>query len=621
MRMRSILISAVLLLNAGVVYRATAMEIGCGVDGLSDYSTAIPYKDAFRSARPWRKIRVAPIGQLWDYPHAHLGRDEEAAADLRDMSFDADGWPTEIPYNNNYLQALMLLGHPQSYYPFGTYTLQFEGTGVIYLGWDAGGQAPNGFVQGFLPDTSVHGHTVVGAGGTTTFGFSIRSTTDWFGVYLTGASMGINLFVFRSERSDPIRNIRVIIPDDAGGAGNVGSATHQPYNPKYLEDLLPFSCIRAMPLCGANNPADTVWRGIKRPGSCYPTQPGAPWHDLVTLANVLNRDMWITLPYRADNQAYMDSLAALFHAGLDPALKVYLEYGNEWWNGANPYQEQQFYAESKGWWWPEYQVNGSVRLFEAFERLFGRNSDRLVKVVSGWTISTGTTQDHLNALQNPTANPNGTAIDAYAVAPYFYGNSIATFRQSLNDVSGWLSNQHNLVVGQHGLRFLSYEGGQHQTSGDIIGVNSLPEMYAVYTEYMDILDNYLDMFQQFTAVAGWSSEYGAWGAKRYVGEPLSSAHKYRACYHYVIDSGQFDPAEPREWQSTAVNNRPRGAASTVGTQLAIQRHTLMVLVRSGDRATGVFDMRGRHVTTKLPRQHATGCYVRAALPDARNGRN
>ena len=77
-----------------------------------------------------------------------------------------------------------------------------------------------------------------------------------------------------------------------------------------------------------------------------------PWEYLVALANQTNTDMWINIPEGATD-AYVTALAGIIknggtvggvaYPGLNPNLKVYLEYSNEVWGGI---PSNQYYQEA-----------------------------------------------------------------------------------------------------------------------------------------------------------------------------------------------------------------------------------------------------------------------------------
>jgi hypothetical protein len=114
------------------------------------------------------------------------------------------------------------------------------------------------------------------------------------------------------------------------------------------------------------------------------------------------------VPVRA-NAAYHASLAALVEERLDPKLRVYVELGNEVWNGAFPtFDVVLGIADELGLGGADEvervaraYVYLSVRLWEDFEAVFGANSPRLVKILAGQAAWDGPCQRHLMACRMP----------------------------------------------------------------------------------------------------------------------------------------------------------------------------------------------------------------------------
>lgn len=181
--------------------------------------------------------------------------------------------------------------------------------------------------------------------------------------------------------------------------------------------------------------------------------------------------------------------------------------------------------------------------------------------------------------------PTGITIDAYAVAPYLNGNSISTLMQTAT-TREW--NEFKQRADARGIALICYEGGSHQTTGDVIGVSLDPQMYSVYEAYLNNLDNYFSLYNEYTITRDWASD-GAFGAKRYTAQPMAQAHKYRALYDYGIAGGQIDPDAPRPWESLVGTNHssPRPARTTKhvtpGAQLRV--HDLRGRLLRGHRGT------------------------------------
>lgn len=150
--------------------------------------------------------------------------------------------------------------------------------------------------------------------------------------------------------------------------------------------------------------------------------------------------------------------------------------------------------------------------------------------------------------------PHGVKADAFATAPYIGGgrSSLSAMRDHITDIKA-RAVDNRAIADANNVRCITYEGGQHilGTESVIRSVSSDPEIYNVYMEYFTALEDAgVEMLNHFTAVSGWS-QYGAWGAKEFVGQSMDEAHKYRALYDFMTASGQFSESEPRYWETYA----------------------------------------------------------------------
>jgi hypothetical protein len=124
--------------------------------------------------------------------------------------------------------------------------------------------------------------------------------------------------------------------------------TPQMFNTDYINGLNQFSCIRYMDFMGvANNnnpiyPAITTWQDRVLP-SDIKFENGAPWEYMISMANFVNKDVWVNLPCAADS-LYIVQLATLLKNHLRPNIKIYLEYSNEVWNAGDFTQYQYNYS-------------------------------------------------------------------------------------------------------------------------------------------------------------------------------------------------------------------------------------------------------------------------------------
>jgi hypothetical protein len=259
---------------------------------------------------------------------------------------------------------------------------------------------------------------------------------------------------------------------------------------------------------------------------------------MIDLANRTNHDMWVNIPHLADDD-YSHQLAALIQANLKSGLKVYVEWSNETWNGQF---QQTHYSYDRGnalgldsdpWSAAfKYQVYAAVRVFAQFEQVFGKNSPRVVKVLAGQSDNSWLTGVHIAALKDTRINPLGITANAYAIAPYFGlgvdGNSASAITQLADDMKSVLATvaeQHTVIAGA-GLRMVAYEGGQHVLTGANV-VNARPEMYQLYTSYLDGVAPYFDVFMHYCHSGTWNSG-GAWGAETNLGATGAGSYKLKA---------------------------------------------------------------------------------------------
>ncbi len=130
------------------------------------------------------------------------------------------------------------------------------------------------------------------------------------------------------------------------------NSTVHPFNPDYITYLkgLNVSYIRHMSDNGigegyiqlwANRP--TLVNGAIANFSALGTM--IPLEDIISIANVTNTSVWVTLPMQGESIYYSNALE-LLDAGLDKSLIVYVEISNEIWNPGGSYIQSQIYASN-----------------------------------------------------------------------------------------------------------------------------------------------------------------------------------------------------------------------------------------------------------------------------------
>ncbi len=274
---------------------------------------------------------------------------------------------------------------------------------------------------------------------------------------------------------------------------------------------------------------------------------GVAYEWQIDLCNRLGADLWMNIPMNSSAD-YQFQLATLIKNNLNSNLKVYVEYSNETWNtsfstwvyayqnglalGLNNLNYNGAFVEP----WRAYTVYASVRAFQQFENVFGVNSSRIVKVIAGqvgyhWPgfDFNHQTQGDLAALANSTINPNGITINAYAVAPYMGGQSMAEQDAAIDEnVQGvvWAKNTLNGT----GIKLMVYEGGSDNFTDQNLALTRNPQQQSLYVEYLSKLDDHIDgPFNQYTFYGG------PWGLKNFAGESPSVASKWRGWIDYWVN--------------------------------------------------------------------------------------
>jgi hypothetical protein len=375
--------------------------------------------------------------------------------------------------------------------------------------------------------------------------------------------------------------------------------TTQVFTDDYLNVLAPFSTVRTMDITNSNAapawssttscvsewadrtwPTSVVFINDKKPAR------GWPWEYVIMLANTAHKDLWINIPIAATDD-YVTQLAKLFkygsdaqgnvysspqaspaYAPLDPALHVYVEYGNEIWNGSlggshncahwNLYEAQ--YEGTTGLSHvtdpsnlkplnaTDYTLySGKAAGRRAGERL-KRISDIFANVWGSGAINTTILPVYAwqlgNTIEDPCAwmNQNYGPVDNYiyglANAPYF-GTSVVqsssnqglTPTQCLESLeAGIIKNRIALLKLResatfYNLKHLAYEGGPAMTdSGDLqakydanyqVGVSGTIGMDDVLKMYYNDFFSFGGDLNMYYSQNGWYHTGAYWGMLEY----------------------------------------------------------------------------------------------------------
>lgn len=438
--MRKIKLLIAILFSVSI-YGQTSRPIGTNLTSVLDWSSELVFTNAFEQCRSWI-VHEDSVNASWESGLS--------------VPLNEKGFPLELPYNDGVnppqVVRTLLFTDIENYYPSGQYRLIVEGTGQIRF-------------VGALNQT-----------------FTTPIDTM---VEINASNLGLILELEQSEVTDPINDIKLIYPD------HVNDFQTQKFTTGFLNYLDGFESIRFMDWTETNNSSVQTWDD--RAKANYYTQTtsaGVAWENIIELANLTQKDIWINIPHLATDD-YITQLAQLLHANLDPNIKIYLEYSNEVWNSIF----QQNYAAidfandlgytgenwEKVW---KFTSKRSADVFFIFENVFG-TSDRFVKILPTQNVPF-VAEQIVNNFNNILYNPNQVTADVIAVAPYFgggIGNDLGnsgdyatvtiseildlaeiTINTAINNASGI-----NNIATNNNLGIVAYEGGQHLVA---YGVNA-----------------------------------------------------------------------------------------------------------------------------------------------------
>ncbi len=297
-----------------------------------------------------------------------------------------------------------------------------------------------------------------------------------------------------------------------------------PWKPGFIEEVTPYHIIRFMDWNHTNahygdkegfQVQGTGWMDRKQKEN--PDQRLVAYEWQVDACNRTNSHGWFCAPEMADEDYFL-GLAVLVKTGVDmlavdlapladrlqvmtaddfvaaggkrtgeplaPQLRAYLEYSNETWLFQS--KDMKELGAELGLTGSEYHAYKSVRLFHAFEQVFGRNSERIRKVVSGQAGNWGVGVGRFKAIyaRHPVVNPGLIdKVDAYANATYWGPSAEDSARRWRND------REH--IVDAFGVDYYFYEGGNGGAmpqGGVGVGAVKTPAMYDAYQGYFRVLE-------------------------------------------------------------------------------------------------------------------------------------
>jgi hypothetical protein len=257
--------------------RANLVPLGVNIEGLADYARLQPFVDMMKTARVWGSV-TAP----WESV----------------VPTDAQGWPTT---DAGIVVSMVTqdTGDDQTTYKYltpGTYKLRFTGRASV-----AAFSSPGVSVANYVYDQATN-----------------RSSAD----VVIGSTSTLLILTFTATTGG-VRDVSLRRP---------GYPETQTFTNEFIQALAPFGVVRFMDFLATNgNPVQT-WAERTTPASGNQTgAKGAAYEYAIAMANELGKDIWINIPFGADDD-FVRQLATLLNTSLAPGRVVYVEYSNELWN-------------------------------------------------------------------------------------------------------------------------------------------------------------------------------------------------------------------------------------------------------------------------------------------------
>lgn len=494
--------------------------LGTNLTALADYGREWPFVDAFKTARQW--ISQEQGGSWGEGPPLQL---------------DAHGWITALQ-PGQYAETIMLDNavDDMADYPTGQYILLYDGSGVLSFDMQTAtivSQSPGRMV-----------------------------------VNVPSGLNGIYLIESATDPTNPIRNIRFIMPDFES------TYQTQPFHPLFLERLQNYQVLRFMEWMLTNGSTVTNWSDRALPSDYTYTWRGVPLEVLIKLANTLNVKPWFNIPAQASD-TYVAQFAALLKKKLNPALAFYLEYSNETWNSSF---SQSAYVQAQGLAagfstnptlsGADYTAYRSVQVFNTFASVLG-SPNQMIRVIASQAANSWLSAQTLS-FQNAFAS-----ADVLAIAPYFncddstsggfgiLGDPSTAAEVDAMSVSqietvqlGHINNcalqemqQSAGVASSFGLKLVAYEGGQslvglNEARGDstmtaqFAAANRDTAMGQLYAQY---LQNWVssggDLFVHYSDIAA-DSRYGNFGALEYQDQDPGTSPKYMVLQSFALQCAE-----------------------------------------------------------------------------------
>ena len=495
-------------------------SMGMGLNGISDWSTQLPFIDLMKQARGWK--------------------DWSDKTSKKPIHTDENDWVTKLEPGQTL--GTVFLNSPETPL-YNRYIVYYDGEGVIEYQWSA-----------------------------RKINESAEQKKDVIEVKKGSALLTIS----KTNPDNPLRNIRIVAERHVSAfeAGQV-------FNPDWLQKISQFRALRYMDWMKTNNSTQYEWQ--KRPkleNRTWRTN-GVPLELISMLSNKTRSIPWINIPHWASTP-FITEMAKVFKDTLDADLPLYIEHSNEVWNWG--FQQAQYALKQGREIWDKegnayMQWHGmrTAEMCHAFKHgPFKNDSKRVICTLGlhthwkglenaslecplwekspcvkhGFDAIAVTTYFHaqLNG-PNRQHKDSDTALEIKALAQDPKGVKAAFERLNLghtSKASGKVKTYPSLkeqikektaywasVAKKHNLMLVAYEGGQHITANGKalqddsevidfhIAINRSPMMKEAYQTLLnEWKSNGGGLHMHFVDIAS-PSKWGSWGALEHVHDESS----------------------------------------------------------------------------------------------------
>jgi Ca2+-binding RTX toxin-like protein len=266
--------------NIGLTYPNS----GTNLSGVTEFSTQLPFVNAFKMARRWRLTTPQSSRML-----------EKLTPAEQSLYLDGDGYFKSLPTGGT-LETYLFTAMSDTFQG-GRYVVMYDGEATLN-----------------------YGYGVTKVAGDSKPGYDVINVTN----------QGIQMLINNINPQNYLRNIRVVREDqlplyEAGVE----------FNPEFVDRIKDFGTLRFMDWMETNDHLSGKWSDRPEGTDFSYNWNGVPAEVMVKLANLVGADPWFNMPVKASDE-YLQNFAQLVKQQLNPKLKAHLEFSNEIWNQSFP---------------------------------------------------------------------------------------------------------------------------------------------------------------------------------------------------------------------------------------------------------------------------------------------